>query len=152
MKRRNFFRLVGIGWFVTALPNAITACSSQTGKFLSTSQASPLPDLPKRADGFVAVGTVSTLDQTGFLKTQIAGKPALIVRDPAHKNTLRAVSRTCTHAGCLVDWNADDKKLECPCHDSQFALDGRVLQGPAEQALPTYAAKLENNDILLKFS
>ncbi len=150
MKRRNFFKWAGVSWLLSVLPMVIAACSSQKGKSLSTpDRASPSPNLPKRADGLIAVGTVAALDQAGFIKTQFAGKPAIVVRDPAHKNTLRALSQTCTHAGCLVDWNADEKRLECPCHDSHFAIDGRVLQGPAEKALPTYSVKLENSTVLL---
>lgn len=147
MKRRNFVKWAGASWLVSVLPIAIAACSGQKEK----SPASPDPalNLSKRADGFIAVGTITALDQTGFLKTKIEGKSAIVIRDPVHKNTLRALSQTCTHAGCLVDWNADEKQLECPCHDSHFAVDGRVLQGPAEKALPTYAAKLENNTVLL---
>jgi len=151
MKRRNFFRWVGASWFVSVLLNVTAAYSNQKGKSLSAIKKTVLlSDLPTRSDGFVVVGTATVLDQAGFLKIQIAGNPVLVIRDPAQKNTLRAVGQTCTHAGCLVDWNAEEKKLECPCHDSEFSIDGKVLQGPAKKALPIYPAKLENNTVLLK--
>jgi Rieske Fe-S protein len=31
----------------------------------------------------------------------------------------------CPHAGCLVDFNDEEKNFLCPCHNSAFALDGR---------------------------
>lgn len=35
-----------------------------------------------------------------------------------------AVSTTCPHAGCYVDYRPDDKKYACPCHRSTFQPDG----------------------------
>ena len=49
---------------------------------------------------------------------------------------LQAVSARCTHLGCLVGWNQADRTWECPCHGSQFAADGTLLQGPATEPLP----------------
>ena len=44
-----------------------------------------------------------------------------------------AVSRVCTHLGCLVKAEADG--FHCPCHGSRFALNGVVTKGPAPKAL-----------------
>jgi Rieske Fe-S protein len=49
---------------------------------------------------------------------------------------LRAMSSVCTHRGCDVHWNPDEKVWDCPCHGSRFAPDGTVLRGPAMQPLP----------------
>ena len=51
---------------------------------------------------------------------------------------LWAVSRTCTHLGCKLNFIEDKKYLECPCHQSRFSPDGTVLKGPAKKALPRY--------------
>jgi glycine/D-amino acid oxidase-like deaminating enzyme/nitrite reductase/ring-hydroxylating ferredoxin subunit len=49
--------------------------------------------------------------------------------------TLVAVSSTCTHLGCQVNWNHAERSWDCPCHGSRFAPDGIVLQGPAVHRL-----------------
>ncbi len=49
-----------------------------------------------------------------------------------------ALSAVCTHAGCLVGYASAANDLACPCHGSQFALDGSVLRGPAATPLATY--------------
>lgn len=37
----------------------------------------------------------------------------------------------CTHLGCRINWNSTEQCWDCPCHGSQFAPDGTVLNGPA---------------------
>jgi len=50
-----------------------------------------------------------------------------------------ACSAICPHKGCKVVYEHDAKEFVCPCHDSRFALDGRVLKGPAKTPLKSYA-------------
>ncbi|MGV1003593.1 MAG: FAD-dependent oxidoreductase [Candidatus Nanopelagicales bacterium] len=55
-------------------------------------------------------------------------------RDEA--GTLHQVSARCTHLGCTVDWNAQERSWDCPCHGSRFNIDGAVLESPASRPLP----------------
>ena len=57
------------------------------------------------------------------------------------------VSRYCTHQGCPVGSN-----YVCACHNSVFAKDGSVLQGPASSPLETYSATISGNSIHINFS
>ena len=44
-----------------------------------------------------------------------------------------ALSNVCTHLGCIV--KQEGAGFACPCHGSQFKLDGAVTKGPAPKAL-----------------
>lgn len=50
-----------------------------------------------------------------------------------------AVSLRCTHLGCLLRFNDDERSWDCPCHGSRFDVDGAVLEGPAVHPLPVKA-------------
>lgn len=55
-----------------------------------------------------------------------------------------AYSGMCSHTGCdVTDWNADLKRFQCPCHESQFdPHDGaRVVGGPAPWQLAALPLK-----------
>jgi glycine/D-amino acid oxidase-like deaminating enzyme/nitrite reductase/ring-hydroxylating ferredoxin subunit len=79
-----------------------------------------------------------------------------ILRDGAAKvavcrdeqGVLHRVSAACTHAGCGVRWNSFEQCWDCPCHGSQFAPDGGVLNAPAVVPLraPAKAAGREKAD------
>ena len=56
-----------------------------------------------------------------------------------------ALSRQCTHLGCTVPWDDDQKKFVCPCHASAFSITGEVLSAPATLALDLFAVDIENN-------
>jgi Rieske Fe-S protein len=44
---------------------------------------------------------------------------------------LHVFNATCPHLGCVVQWNADEKTFDCPCHGSRFSKEGAVINGPA---------------------
>lgn len=47
-----------------------------------------------------------------------------------------AVKTICTHKGCDVELDGD--KFVCPCHGSEYTIDGKVTQGPAKTNLKTF--------------
>jgi thiosulfate dehydrogenase (quinone) large subunit len=64
-----------------------------------------------------------------------AGDPGIVIE--LADGTFVAFDATCTHAGCTVQWDAQDGVLLCPCHDAAFdpAHGAAVLQGPARRPL-----------------
>jgi glycine/D-amino acid oxidase-like deaminating enzyme/nitrite reductase/ring-hydroxylating ferredoxin subunit len=67
----------------------------------------------------------------GVLRRGLSRIAACRTRDGA----LHERSAACTHLGCIVHWNGFEQCWDCPCHGSQFAPDGAVLNGPAVKPL-----------------
>lgn len=44
-------------------------------------------------------------------------------------------SQRCSHMGCVLRWNREEKVWECPCHGSRFDKDGAILDNPATNKL-----------------
>lgn len=48
---------------------------------------------------------------------------------------IKAISAVCTHAGCIVNFNALEQSWDCPCHGGRYDVDGNVLTGPPVHGL-----------------
>ncbi len=57
-----------------------------------------------------------------------------------------AISRTCTHLGCRVNFLEDKQFIECPCHQSRFTAEGKLITGPAKKDLPTFAVEIQTDE------
>ena len=66
--------------------------------------------------------------------TTLREQHVALYRDPGGE--LHAISSVCTHRGCDVGWNDQDKTWDCPCHGSRFTPAGAVIKGPALTPLP----------------
>ncbi|MGW2864773.1 Rieske (2Fe-2S) protein [Streptomyces sp. NPDC001205] len=53
-----------------------------------------------------------------------------------HDGRLRAVSGVCTHQGCRLVLDRPAGQLDCPCHNSVFALSGEVVRHQFDRPLP----------------
>jgi cytochrome b6-f complex iron-sulfur subunit len=64
--------------------------------------------------------------------------PLAVVRTGAASAV--ALSATCTHAGCTLEYQTNRSEMHCNCHNADFDLGGTVLRGPTTTPLPIYAA------------
>lgn len=100
----------------------------------------------------VVEGRVARIPLSAF-----EGGPGVLVSHPdeglpvyVHRHGPRrftAVLTRCTHRGCQVD--PVPERLVCPCHGSEYELDGGLLAGPAEASLITYPATVEGRYLRL---
>ena len=49
-------------------------------------------------------------------------------------NNTKVFSSHCSHLGCKIDKMAEGK-LVCPCHGSEYDMNGNVIKGPAYKNL-----------------
>jgi cytochrome b6-f complex iron-sulfur subunit len=105
--------------------------------FLSSRKERNKPD---RTENIVTAGTVEQFT------------PATVTAIPQGQfylacladGSFLALSRTCTHLGCSVPWDAQKNKFICPCHGSTFSMTGEVLTAPAPRPLEIYPVRIEN--------
>jgi Rieske Fe-S protein len=74
--------------------------------------------------------------------------PCILVR--LSETEFAAYSQSCTHLMCPVNYQHDQRRFYCPCHEGFFsAEDGRVLAGPPPRALPRYPIEIRHGEIWL---
>ncbi len=77
--------------------------------------------------------TIASLkDGEGAVLT-VEGKKVAVYKSSEGK--INKLSPVCTHLGCLVDFNQEEKTWDCPCHGSRYKADGTVFEGPATKSL-----------------
>jgi cytochrome b6-f complex iron-sulfur subunit len=85
---------------------------------------------------------------TGTAKEFVFNETPLVVINRRGSGFI-ALSRVCTHLGCLVGYDKFNDKLVCPCHAGEFDLEGRVLSGPATKPLLRYSLKITADQITI---
>jgi nitrite reductase/ring-hydroxylating ferredoxin subunit len=53
-----------------------------------------------------------------------------------HNGQFHALSRVCTHMGCILHMNHAEQTFECPCHAAKFDLRGHLTYGPGQYDEP----------------
>ncbi len=59
---------------------------------------------------------------------------------------LLALYKVCPHLGCLYGWNDQEFKFICPCHGSQYEVDGDYILGPAPRSLDYFSIRIEDEN------
>jgi Rieske Fe-S protein len=96
----------------------------------------------------VKLEQVPALKQVGGAAIlKLAGQDVMLIR--VSSSSVRALNPICTHQKCYVKYNSGAKKIDCACHKSSFDLSGKVLGGPAPAPLPTFAAQLDGDRIIV---
>jgi glycine/D-amino acid oxidase-like deaminating enzyme/nitrite reductase/ring-hydroxylating ferredoxin subunit len=96
---------------------------------------------------YVAPGEVGSFDEIEPGKGAVVRhglKKVAAYRD--ENGALHARSAACTHLGCHLHWNSFERCWDCPCHGSQFGIDGEVLNGPATEPLAEIAIRDAQQD------
>jgi glycine/D-amino acid oxidase-like deaminating enzyme/nitrite reductase/ring-hydroxylating ferredoxin subunit len=85
---------------------------------------------------YLAPGELSAIDDLRPGQGAIVRRGVMKIaayRDDAGQ--LYARSAACTHLGCHLHWNSFETCWDCPCHGSQFAVDGTAINAPAVASL-----------------
>jgi menaquinol-cytochrome c reductase iron-sulfur subunit len=147
--RRTFYSaaIAGLGGLMTA---ALAAPAAAYLLFKPRSQ--------KQAD-FVPAADLSQLtvnkpEEVVFHRTRVDGWRVLSEKSTAwvvrkDEDHVVAFTPQCTHLGCAYHWDEKENNFLCPCHTSTFAIDGKVLSGPAPRPLDRYVTRIEQGKLLI---
>lgn len=73
--------------------------------------------------------------------------PSIVINTP--DRGFIALSKVCTHLGCLVEYEKAKNRLLCPCHAGVYTLEGAVVSGPPPKPLRKFPLKVEGEDIVI---
>ncbi|MEE9523885.1 MAG: ubiquinol-cytochrome c reductase iron-sulfur subunit [Thermodesulfovibrionales bacterium] len=76
-------------------------------------------------------------------------KPIMIIHRLGAGKGIIALSRVCTHLGCLVNFDKSEQKIICPCHAAKFNIEGNVLSGPAPKSLERIPLRVEPERVII---
>jgi nucleotide-binding universal stress UspA family protein/nitrite reductase/ring-hydroxylating ferredoxin subunit len=108
--------MLGRGPHIGVVPNKVSHRAPTDLLIVKTTSAS-IADLRKGEGAIVTLGK---------------RKIAVFVDDDG---AIHRLSPRCSHMGCTVDWNTDERTWDCPCHGSRYEARGEVIRGPATTGL-----------------
>jgi len=132
-------RFIGIIWLVFG----IIALAELAWVFVSFLRRKKEPANDGEFGSMIKAGPVD-----GFVKNSVTAFPRghfYLVR--LEDGSFLAIHRRCTHLGCTVPWNAEQRAFICPCHLSAFSIRGDVIRSPAPRALDRFPITIENNTV-----
>jgi Rieske Fe-S protein len=78
----------------------------------------------------------------------VGGKPVLLLKNAAGE--LSALTATCTHLDCTVQYRADRTDVWCACHNGTYDLKGRNISGPPPRPLTPLEVYVRGEKIVVK--
>jgi Rieske Fe-S protein len=95
----------------------------------------------------VKAGLVSEFPDNSSKIIKFGRKPVLLVKT-AEGNFI-ALSATCTHLDCIVQYKEDTKQIWCACHNGIYDMTGRNISGPPPRSLENFEVKVVNYEIII---
>jgi Rieske Fe-S protein len=77
-----------------------------------------------------------------------AGEPVLLMRVPSGE--LRALTATCTHLACTVQYRPDRPDIWCACHNGIYDLNGRNVSGPPPRPLTPLEVNVRGDKVVIR--
>ena len=124
--------------------------------FLATAVAFLYPVLrylvpPKTIDlggDAVVAGRVGELKPNSGKIFRFGNHPGLLIRSSTGE--YRAMSATCTHLSCTVQYRDDLRQVWCACHNGKYDLNGRNISGPPPRPLEAFEVQVRGDEIFVR--
>lgn len=130
VNRRGFLKKIFfLGSFIALTPLVKFCKNSSSDNFNNKKHEPTLYDIPEK-DGEAL---------------NYPGENLIVIKS---KNKIYALSNICPHNGCIVNYENNEKKFICPCHQSIFNTNGSKINGPSPRGLNRYELTLESSSKL----
>ncbi len=78
---------------------------------------------------------------------RFGSKPGLLML--TSEGEYRAISATCTHLNCTVQYRNDVRQVWCACHNGFYDLNGRNISGPPPRPLEAYDVHVRGDEVVV---
>ena len=105
---------------------------------------------PKQPDlnvNSVDAGPLDAFQTNSSRILRFGRKPVLIIRKKS--GDFKALSATCTHLDCNVQYKQDTEQVWCACHNGFYDLEGRNISGPPPKPLPQYDVTVKDQKVFI---
>ena len=157
--RRGFLKKLAsaiIGAVVTLVPAAagvalwldpVRRKASAGGQLVRVARLSALPD-----DGVPRKFSVIASRVDAWNRSPETAIGAVYLRREKGERP-RAFNVVCPHAGCFVDYMEEKRSYLCPCHNSTFALNGKINDpaSPSPRGLDELTVELRGDEVWVSF-
>jgi len=106
----------------------------------------PPPAVDLGSDTVVA-GRVGELKRNTGKIFRFGSRPGLLILTA--EGNYRALSGTCTHLDCTVQYRGDLHEIWCACHNGLYDLNGRNISGPPPRPLEAYDVHIRGDEIVV---
>ena len=105
------------------------------------------PRLTDMGGDTVVAGKVGELRPNNGKIFRFGSRPGLLML--GSDGQYRALSATCTHLSCTVQYRGDLRQVWCACHNGMYDLAGRNLSGPPPRPLEQYDVHVRGDEIIV---
>ncbi|MDX1921127.1 MAG: Rieske (2Fe-2S) protein [Candidatus Caenarcaniphilales bacterium] len=97
----------------------------------------------------IKVDGAEALANNSFKMFKFGSKPGLLIKDSSGK--LSAFNAICSHLGCTVSYQPDNKRIFCACHGGVYNPEtGKNISGPPPEPLKVYKVLVEADGIYVE--
>jgi len=105
------------------------------------------PRLTDMGGDTVVAGKVGELRPNTGKIFRFGSRPGLLML--GSDGQYRALSATCMHLSCTVQYRGDLRQVWCACHNGMYDLAGRNLSGPPPRPLEQYDVHVRGDEIIV---
>lgn len=106
----------------------------------------PPPVVDLGGDEVIAAKVADMKPNSGKI-FRFGSRPGLLILTA--DGTYRALSATCTHLGCTVQYRSDLHEIWCACHNGTYDINGRNVSGPPPRPLDKFDVHVRGDEIVV---